>query len=87
MATTIVAPIAPTQAVANAQGSIDTLLTQVSGIQTQLKADIASVAAGWQTLSAVDQTAIMGRVLNGLGELMTAVMDHMVVTNTIPPTA
>jgi len=87
MATTIVAPIAPTQAVANAQGSIDTLLTQVSGIQTQLEADIASVAAGWQTLSAADQTAIMGRVLNGLGEMMGAVMNHMVVTNTIPPTA
>lgn len=64
---------------APARANLTTLLGQQAALGAQLHADITAVTAGWQTLSAADQTAIMLRVLNGFGTTMTAIADHLAV--------
>jgi hypothetical protein len=72
--TTIVAPIAPSQAVTNAQGTLADLLTEQEALAEQLQADLTAVGNGWETLSAADQTAVLLRMLNAFGTVMEALV-------------
>jgi len=62
-----------------AHGTISTLLSDMSALQSQIAADAASVA-NWSTLSASDQAAIMGRVVTGFASTMSAIYAHLVLT-------
>jgi len=66
-------------AVATAVTTIDTLLTDLSALQTQINADATSVAS-WSTLSASEQAAIMGRVVNGFAQVIGAIHAHLTVS-------
>ena len=82
-------PPAPTptpEQVAKAQAvsTLQTLSDQQSAIATQLEADISTVTGtGWDTLSTADRQAIVGRMLNGFGTLMTAVQAHITATGVL----
>jgi hypothetical protein len=71
--------------VASAQQRIDTLHTDLPAQQAQIQADVQTVTAGWQTLTADQQTQIMLRVLNGFGNIVGALVAHATVTGAIPP--
>ena len=69
---------------AQAVSTLQTLSDQQSAIATQLEADIATVTGtGWDTLSTADRQAIVGRMLNGFGTLMTAVQAHITATGVL----
>lgn len=74
MPTNIVAPVAPAQALTNAEQTLITLLTERDALITQLTADLTSVAAGWQTLDVATQTAILTRMLDAFGTIMEALV-------------
>jgi len=64
-----------------ARANLSDLLAQQSAFGTQLQADISTVTStGWAALSAADQQAIMLRVLDGFGTVMTAIVNHLTVT-------
>jgi len=64
-----------------AKGNLSGLLAQQSAFGTQLQTDISTVTStGWAALSAADQQAIMLRVLDGFGTVMTAIANHLTVT-------
>jgi len=66
---------------ASARSNLSDLLAQQSAFSTQLQADISTVTStGWAALSAADQQAIMLRVLDGFGTVMTAIANHLTVT-------
>ena len=66
-------------AVAVAVTTIDTLLADLSALETQIQTDAASVA-NWATLSASEQAAIMGRVVNGFAQVVGAIYAHLAVS-------
>ena len=78
------APPAPT-AQQQAQATLAGIAAQLAADIAQLAVDLASVQAGWSTVAADDQTAILGRILAGLGTAMTAVANHAVFTGALPP--
>lgn len=83
--TTWTAPVVPADPLQPARDTIATLLSQQSALQTQLEADIASVA-NWDSLTAAERSAIMGRILqSGLGSAMQAIQAHLVLTGNAPP--
>jgi len=64
-----------------AKVTLSGLLAQQSALGTQLQTDISTVTStGWAALSAADQQAIMLRVLDGFGTVMTAIANHLTVT-------
>lgn len=68
----------------SAQSTIDTLFAQQPALQSQLEADIASVA-NWDGLTSAERAAIMGRVLqDGLANAMQAIVAHITVTGNNP---
>lgn len=71
--------------IATAQQGIVDLHAQVPLLHNQLAADIATVQAGWDRLTADQRTAIMLRILNGFGTAMAGLLDHATVTGAIPP--
>lgn len=74
-------------AVAQAQQTVDNTQAQQPTFQQQLQADITTVQAGWDTLTADQRTAIMGRVLNGFSTVMSGLQAHATVTGAIDPLA
>jgi len=54
-------------------------------LTAQMSADLASVASGWDTLTAAERTAIMGRVIGAFGTVMDAIAGHLIVSRIIPP--
>lgn len=78
---------AKVSAVAQAQQQVDGIQQQQSSFHQQLQADIAAVQGGWDTLTADQRTAIMGRVLNGFSTVMTGLHAHAAVTGAIDPLA
>lgn len=72
-------------AVAQAQTGINGLYAQASTFQSQLQADLTAVQGGWGALTADQQTAIMGRILNGFATVMQGLTDHCTVTGAITP--
>ena len=66
-------------AVATAVTTIATLLADLSALETQIQTDAASVA-NWATLSASEQAAIMGRVVNGFAQVVGAIHAHLTVS-------
>lgn len=74
-------------AVGQAQQTVDTMQTQTPTFQQQLTADITTVTAGWATLDAATQTAIMLRILNGFTSVMNGLEAHAAVTGAIDPLA
>jgi len=81
VATADAAETAAANTVASARSNLSGLLTQQSAFGTQLQTDISTVTStGWAALSAADQQAIMLRVLDGFGTVMTAIANHLTVT-------
>ena len=74
MTTSVVAPIAPAQAVSNAQGILANLMTEQAALTAELQADLIAVENGWDTLSAADKTDVLLRILNAFGIVMTALV-------------
>lgn len=74
-------------AVAQAKQQIDTMHAATAEYRRQLAADIDAVGAGWQTLSADDQTGIVLRILNGFTTVLSGLLSHAVVTQSIDPLA
>lgn len=68
----------------NAQQGVATLHGEVPLFQAQLQADIATVTAGWQTLTAQQQTDIVLRILSGFGTAMQGLLAHATITGAIP---
>jgi hypothetical protein len=77
-------PVPQPPALAAARQGIGTLHADVPTFQAQLQADIQTVTAGWQTLTAQQQTDLMLRILNGFGSAMAGLIDHATVTGAIP---
>jgi hypothetical protein len=74
MTTSVVAPIAPAQAISNAQSVLANLMTEQAALTAELQADLIAVENGWDTLSAADKTDVLLRVLNAFGIVMTALV-------------
>ena len=74
-------------AVAKAQQTVDNTQQQQPSFQQQIQADITTVQAGWQTLTADQQTQILLRVLNGFTSVMDGLQAHATVTGAIDPLA
>lgn len=79
--------VAEAGAVDQARQTVDGIQAQVPTFQQQLAADIATVQAGWATLDADTQTAIMLRILNGFTSVMDGLQAHAAVTGAIDPLA
>jgi hypothetical protein len=73
------------QSVSTAQSGLNTLHGSLPGWQSQLQADLTTVAAGWDTLTPAQRSDIITRMLNGFASAMSATVDHATVTGALPP--
>ncbi len=81
-ATTAEAAVA--SALATAQTAIAAMPSQMGAYQTQIQTDLASVST-WATLTASEQAAIMGRILQGFATMMDVLYSQAIVTHMIHP--
>lgn len=79
--------VAEAGAVDQARQTVDGIQAQTFSFQQQLSADVATVQAGWATLDADTQTAIVLRILNGFTAVMDGLQAHAAVTGAIDPLA
>ena len=71
------------QAKQQAIATLQDFSAQQPTVAAQLEADIATVTGtGWDTLTTADRQAIVARMLNGFGTLMTAVQACITATGT-----
>ena len=69
------------QAKQQAIATLQDLSAQQPTVAAQLEADIATVTGtGWDTLTTADRQAIVARMLNRFGTLMTAVQAYITAT-------
>jgi Tfp pilus assembly protein PilW len=76
---------AKADAVDQAQQTVDGLQADTPTIQQQITADITTVQAGWASLDAATQTAILLRILGGFTTVMDGLQAHAAVTGAIDP--
>lgn len=76
---------ATTAAVEASRAGLISMAGEQSALTTQMQDDLASVQSGWDTLTAAERTAIMGRVVAAFGTVMDAIAAHLVVSKIIPP--
>lgn len=74
-----------TQGIESARANLIVLASEQPALTTQMHADLTSVQSGWDTLTAAERTAIMGRVIAAFGTVMDAIAGHLIVSRIIPP--